>query len=98
MTDQKQEAGTLTLGERMVLAARLAVMEHLRQSVTAVPSDSSYFSLTDFSDSSGDAAGEFLPYDDEAEYAADLEAELPELVRTSESIHTVVAGELVEAA
>jgi len=37
MTDLKQEARTLTLGERMVLAARLAVLEHLRQSVTAVP-------------------------------------------------------------
>jgi hypothetical protein len=37
MTDLKQEARMLTLGERMVLAARLAVLEHLRQSVTAVP-------------------------------------------------------------
>ncbi len=37
MTDQKQEARTLTLGERMVLAAQLAVEEHLRQSVTTVP-------------------------------------------------------------
>ena len=37
MMDQKQEARTLTLGERMVLAARLAVVEHLRQSINEVP-------------------------------------------------------------
>jgi hypothetical protein len=37
MMDQKLEARTLTLGERMVLAARLAVVEHLRQSINAVP-------------------------------------------------------------
>ena len=37
MTDLKQEARTLTLGERMILAARLAVWEHLRQSVSSVP-------------------------------------------------------------
>jgi hypothetical protein len=48
MTDLKQEARTLTLGERMVLAARIAVLEHLRQSVTVVPSDESYFAQTEF--------------------------------------------------
>ena len=37
MMDQKLEARTLTLGERMVLAARLAVVEHLRQSINEVP-------------------------------------------------------------
>jgi hypothetical protein len=37
MTDLKQEARTLTLGERMVLIARLAVLEHLRQSASLVP-------------------------------------------------------------
>jgi hypothetical protein len=49
MTDQQQEARTLTLGERIVLIARLAVEEHLRQSVTEVPlDDQSYFARTDF--------------------------------------------------
>jgi hypothetical protein len=62
MTDQQQEARTLTLGERMVLAARLAVVEHLRQSVITVPLPEglpesfgesfrdSYFGRTDYSD------------------------------------------------
>jgi hypothetical protein len=40
MMDQQQEARTLTLGERMVLAARLAVVEHLRQSINEVPRSS----------------------------------------------------------
>jgi hypothetical protein len=39
MTDLKQEARTLTLGERIVLIAQLAVMEHVRQSVSSVPQD-----------------------------------------------------------
>jgi hypothetical protein len=37
MTDLKQEARMLTLGERMILAARLAALEHVRQSVSPVP-------------------------------------------------------------
>jgi len=48
MTDQKQEARTLTLGERIVLVARLAVEEHIHQSVTEVPLGDSYFGLTDY--------------------------------------------------
>jgi hypothetical protein len=45
MMDQKQEARTLTLGERMVLAARLAVVEHLRQSINEVPRLSSFLAI-----------------------------------------------------
>ena len=59
MMDLKQEARTLTLGERMVLAARLAVLEHLRQSVSTVPAESETEPLPD---PSGEAnrAGELL--------------------------------------
>ena len=63
MMDQQQEARMLTLGEWMILAARLAVVEHLRQSINEVPLDSSYFSRTDFSDSSG----EFIPYPEDSQ-------------------------------
>jgi hypothetical protein len=37
MTDPQQEARTLTLGEWMILAAKMAAQEHLRQSVSSVP-------------------------------------------------------------
>ena len=60
MMDLKQEARTLTLGERMVLAARFAVLEHLRQSVSTVPADSDPDSLPVRSDAANRAAELFV--------------------------------------
>ena len=89
MMDQKQEARTLTLGEWMILAARLAVVEHIRQSINEVPTDSSYFSRTDFSDS----AGEFVPYEDESQDDC-----VPEVPLLQIAFSTELVGELAGAA
>ncbi len=80
MMDQQQEARTLTLGEWMILAARLAVVEHLRQSINEVPLDSSYFSRTDFSDSSG----EFIPYPEDSQDPAVCDVPLLKIAFTTE--------------